>query len=265
MSEALANAAPLADPGPAPAVEVENLSVSYRVRLARKSMWEDFKSVVGRRSQADRLVPALRDVSFQVPHGEVLAVIGRNGAGKTTLVRTISGALPPDSGRVTVRGRINLLSLGLGFDATLTGRENIKLGGLALGLPMHRLPELTATIAEFAQLDEFIDYPMKTYSAGMRSRLAFSVASNLDPEILLIDEALGGGDAGFNEHAREAMQRLCGEGRTIILVTHGLAHVRTMATHAMWLHQGRVAQLGEPEEVLSSYMRYCRIEQLPDE
>ena len=244
-------------------IEAEDVSASYRVRIDAKDMLADVRRLVFRRDDGfDRLIPALRDVSFHVPRGSVLAVIGRNGAGKSTLCRVLSGVLPPESGRVVVRGRLNLLTPGLGFSAALTGRENITLGGLASGLSPARLSELAQEIGEFAQLDEYLDLPMHAYSGGMRMRLASSIAVFLDPEILLIDEALTGGDTAFSEHIAEKTAQLTGKGRTIVLVTHGLSSVKTMATEALWLHQGRVAEFGDPSEVVSKYMRYCRIESL---
>ena len=180
----------------------------------------------------------------------MLAVIGRNGAGKSTLCRVISGVLPPETGRVVVRGQLNLLTPGIGFSEALTGRENINLGGLASGMSPARLAEITDEIAEFAQLEGYLDLPMRSYSSGMRMRLASSIAVFLDPEILLIDEALTGGDSAFQAHIAERTAKLTGEGRTIVLVTHGLSSVRTMATQALWLHQGRVAELGDPDEVV---------------
>jgi ABC-type polysaccharide/polyol phosphate transport system ATPase subunit len=244
-------------------IEVQNVSASYRVRIDSKDLASDVRRLLFRKGAAsDRLIPALRDVSFDVPRGTVLAVIGRNGAGKSTLCRVVSGVLPPEKGRVVVRGRLNLLSPGIGFSAALTGRENITLGGLASGLSPERLSELAEEIGEFAQLDEYLDLPMHAYSGGMRMRLASSIAVFLDPEILLIDEALTGGDAAFSEHIAEKTAQLIGEGRTIVLVTHGLSSAKKMATEALWLHQGRVAEFGDPDEVVSKYMRYCRIESL---
>ncbi|MEY2580865.1 MAG: teichoic acid transport system ATP-binding protein [Ilumatobacteraceae bacterium] len=243
-------------------IEVDRVSASYRVRIDSENMWSDVRRLLRRAEPYDRLIPALRDITFGVPRGSVLAVIGRNGAGKSTLCRVISGILPPETGRVVVRGRMNLLTPGLGFSDALTGRENITLGGLASGLSRERLAELSDEIGEFAQLEEYLDLPMRSYSGGMRMRLASSVAVFLDPEILLIDEALTGGDAAFSEHIAEKTAQLTGEGRTIVLVTHGLSSVRTMATQALWLHQGQVAELGDPDEVVSKYMRYCRIESL---
>jgi ABC-type polysaccharide/polyol phosphate transport system ATPase subunit len=261
VTEALAFPGRGAVPGPF-SIEVDNVSASYRVRIDAKDMMTDVRRLLFRRESFDRLIPALRDISFNVPRGSVLGVIGRNGAGKSTLCRVISGVLPPESGRVVVRGRLNLLTPGLGFSAALTGRENITLGGLASGLSPSRLVELADEIGEFAQLDEYLDLPMRSYSQGMRMRLASSVAVFLDPEILLVDEALTGGDAAFAAHIAERTAQLTGEGRTIVLVTHGLTSVRTMATEALWLHQGRVAEFGDPDEVVSKYMRYCRVESL---
>jgi ABC-type polysaccharide/polyol phosphate transport system ATPase subunit len=244
----------------APAIEVDNMSASYRVHL--DTSWRaGLLDLFSRARASDRLVPALRDVTFTVPKGTVLGVIGRNGAGKSTLLRTIAGILAPDAGQVTVRGRISaLLSVGIGFSESMTGRENITLGGLAVGLSEERLAELTEAIGEFAQLGEYLDFPVRTYSSGMRARLGFAVAAHLDPEVLLIDEALTGGDVKFKEQVAEKMWELCGGGRTIVLVSHGLSAVRAMASTAMWLHQGRVVELGDPDDVVAKYMRYCRIE-----
>jgi teichoic acid transport system ATP-binding protein len=245
-----------------PAIDATNVSASYRVRLDSDDLLTDLRRLVSRDSSSDRIVPALRDVSFTVPAGSVLAVIGRNGAGKSTLLRIIAGILPPDSGRVVVRGRLNLLAPGLGFNEMLSGRENITLGGLATGLDPDRLDELTDEIADFAQLGEYIDFPMSAYSGGMRMRLGVAVAAFMEPEILLIDEALTGGDPAFQAHVSEKIDELCGEGRTIVLVTHGLSSVQRMGTEALWLHQGRVAERGDPDQVVSKYMRYCRLESL---
>ncbi|MDZ7673813.1 MAG: ATP-binding cassette domain-containing protein [Acidimicrobiales bacterium] len=159
---------------PVPAIEVDDLSVSYRIRLDNDSAWADIRDVFHRRKKREnreRVVPALRGVSFDVPQGSVTAVIGRNGAGKTTLLRTLSGVLAPETGRVVVRGQMNLLAPGIGFNQSLSGRENIRLGGLANGMVPERIDALTGEIAEFAELDEYIEYPIKTYSSGMKVAL----------------------------------------------------------------------------------------------
>jgi teichoic acid transport system ATP-binding protein len=245
---------------PRPAISVEHLSASYRVRRRPPSAWRGLADMLRRDGSSLRLVPALRDVSFTVPKGTVLGVIGRNGAGKSTLLRTIAGILPPTEGRVVVRGRISsLLAPGAGFNVQLTGRENIELGGLTIGLPEDRLDELSQSIAEFAQLGEYLDLPVQGYSSGMRMRLGFAIAVHLDPEILLVDEALAGGDAKFKERSGAKMHELCGAGRTIVIVSHGLRAIRFMASTAMWLHQGRIVEFGDPDDVVNSYMRYSRL------
>jgi teichoic acid transport system ATP-binding protein len=245
------------------AIEVEDVSASYYLRVGRASGWWGLRGLVRSDGAGRREVPALRDVTFDVPKGTVLGIIGRNGAGKSTLLRTLSGILAPSHGRIVVRGRISpLLSVGLGMQGDLTGRENIRLGALAHGHPASALPQLEESIADFAQLGEYVDFPFRTYSAGMRSRLGFAVAAHLDPEVLLIDEALAGGDAKFKEKTSEKMFELCGDGRTIVVVTHTLSFVRSIATTALWLHQGKVVEFGDPDDVVAAYMRYCRISDL---
>lgn len=261
VSEPLESRPDRAAPEPA-SIEVDHVSASYRIRIDSTDMFSDIRRLFRREESSERLIPALRDVSFEVKKGSVLAVIGRNGAGKSTLCRVLTGILPPETGRVLVRGRLNLLTPGLGFSGDLTGRENITLGGLASGMAPERLAEITDEIGEFAQLAGYLDLPMRSYSSGMRMRLASSVAVFLDPEILLIDEALTGGDAAFAEHIAEKTAQLTGEGRTIVLVSHGLGSVKMMATEVMWLHQGQVAEFGDTDEVVSKYMRYCRIQSL---
>jgi ABC-type polysaccharide/polyol phosphate transport system ATPase subunit len=247
--------------GQAPAIEADHVSASYTIRGTHRAGLWGLRALVTRSQSDVREVPALRDVSFTVPKGSVLGVIGRNGAGKSTLLRTVSGILAPKEGRIVVRGRISpLLSVGLGMHPELSGRENIRLGCLAFGHPPEHMEELTESIIEFAQLGEYVEYPFKTYSSGMKARIGFSVAAHLDPEIMLIDEAITGGDVKFKEKTAEKMFELCGDGRTIVIVTHGLSLVRMMATSALWLHQGRVAEYGDPDDVVNAYMRYCRID-----
>jgi ABC-type polysaccharide/polyol phosphate transport system ATPase subunit len=243
------------------AIEADHVYASYRTRGSRKGGLWGLRALVSREHVEVREVPALSDVSFSVPKGSVLGVIGRNGAGKSTLLRTISGILAPTEGRIVVRGRISpLLSVGLGMHPELTGRENVRLGCLAFGHPTDEVERLSESIIEFAQLGEYLEYPFKTYSGGMKARLGFSVAAHLDPEILLIDEAIAGGDVKFKEKTAEKMFELCGDGRTIVIVTHGLSLVRMMATSALWLHQGKIAEYGDPDVVVNAYMRYCRID-----
>ena len=239
------------------AISVEDLWVTYRTVLDRK---QTLRGIVARgRSAAhvrSHVVEAVRGVSFDVKRGTVLGVIGPNGAGKSTMLRAVAGILPPSKGRVTVRGRIStLLALGVGFNANLSGNDNIHIGGLAAGFSSEEIAQKFDEIAEFSDLGEFLDMPMKTYSSGMRGRLAFSVAVHMEPDILLIDEALSAGDAAFKHKASEKMQELCSQDRTILLVSHGLSSIRQLAHRALWLHKGQLIKEGDPSEVVAAYTR----------
>lgn len=206
------------------------------------------------RRREKRYVEALKDVSFSVPAGTVLGIIGPNGAGKSTLLRLIAGIYRPTAGRIIVNGRLSaLLNLGLGFHPELTGRENIIIGGLAMGLSRREIKSRLDEIVAFAELEEFIDAPVRTYSSGMYMRLAFSVAVNVDPDILLLDEVLAVGDAHFTEKSRARMEEFKRQGKTILLVTHDLATVENWCHQALWLEGGKVQALGDPEEVVSGY------------
>lgn len=243
-----------------PAIEVDDLHCSYRIHVSGTSAWGGVLDLFKRGKSDDRIVPAVQGVSFSVPPGTVLGVVGRNGAGKSTLLRCLAGILVPDRGRVVVRGKVSaLLTMGLGMNARLTGRENIRLSGLAMGVSEARLDEIADEVADFAQLGEYVDYPVDSYSSGMRSRLGFAVSAHLDPEILLLDEALAGGDSRFKDQTAHKMAELCGGGRTIVLVSHSLTSIREMATQAIWMHQGQIAEAGDPDDVASAYLRYNRI------
>jgi teichoic acid transport system ATP-binding protein len=245
------------------AIAVENISASYQVRKEVQLTTTLRHGLSNLRDGANspRLVPALRGVSVTVPKGSVLGVVGRNGAGKSTLLRAIAGIIPPTEGRIVVRGEISaLLSAGLGFNKQLTGRTNIELGALAMGFPDDRINELTNSVADFAQLGEYLDFPMRTYSSGMSTRLGFALAAHLDPEVLLIDEALAGGDSKFKERVAGKMAELCNSGRTIVVVSHAMRSIRMMASSCLWLHQGKVVERGDPDEVIDQYLRFCKLE-----
>lgn len=242
-----------------PAIEVDNLSVVYRFRRARPTLLSLLRSFASPKSSMQE-VRALKGVSVEVAAGKVLGVIGRNGAGKSTLLRAIAGLVPPSRGRIIVRGQVTpLLTLGVGFNKKLTGRENVILGALAAGLDMAEARERYGDIADFAELGEFIDYPVQSYSSGMRARLGFAVAAHLDPEILLIDETLAVGDMAFKEKCQEMLTELCGQGRTVMIVSHGMASVLEMASDCLWLHDGEVRKRGSPREVVEEYMRFMRL------
>jgi ABC-type polysaccharide/polyol phosphate transport system ATPase subunit len=244
------------------AVRVEDVSVTYRTSFERKPTLRSTMKRLGRRERVVREVEAVQHVSFDVPHGTVLGIVGANGAGKSTLVRTIAGILPPTEGRVEVHGRVStLLALGVGFNKNLSGRENVVLGGLAAGIKRGHLADKYDDIVAFAELEEFMDMPMRTYSSGMYGRLAFSVAVNMDPDILLIDEALSVGDARFRRKSAEKMRELCGQDRTVVLVSHALGTIQELADHAIWLDKGRLRMWDEPDAVIDAYTEFLEVRQ----
>ena len=243
-----------------PRIRVEDVSVTYRTSLERAPTLRGTLVRLGRRERVIREVEAVRGVSFEVPHGQVLGVVGANGAGKSTLMRTISGILPPTSGRVEIDGRVStLLALGVGFNRKLSGRENVVLGGLAAGLSREQLHAKYDEIVAFAELEEFMDMPMHTYSSGMYGRLAFSVAVNMDPDILIIDEALSVGDARFRKKSFAKMRELCGEDRTIVLVSHALGSIEQLCHAAIWMHRGELKMWDDPHTVVEAYTRFLDI------
>jgi ABC-type polysaccharide/polyol phosphate transport system ATPase subunit len=242
------------------AVKVENLSITYRTTFERVPTFKNAIVRFGRGQRAVREIHALQNVSFDVPNGTALGIIGNNGAGKSTLMRAMSGILPPNEGRIEVNGRISpLLSLGVGFNANLSGRENIILGGLASGLSRKAVEARAEEVTAFADLEEFIDAPMRTYSSGMYSRLAFSVAVHMDPDILMIDEALSAGDATFKTKAAAKMAELRTNARAMFLVSHSLASIKQLCNDAIWLHKGQLMMRGTPEEVTAAYTKFVQV------
>ncbi|WP_222851239.1 ABC transporter ATP-binding protein [Phytoactinopolyspora mesophila] len=245
---------------PNPAVRVDNVSVTYRTTFEKVPTFKSALRRLGRGKREVHEVQALTDVSFQVDHGKSIGVIGSNGAGKSTLMRTIAGILPPSTGRIEVHGRVStLLALGVGFNRKLSGRENVVLGGLAAGMTRDELDERYEEIAEFAGLGEFIDMPMMTYSSGMYSRLAFSVAVHLNPDILLIDEALSTGDAKFKQKAARRMREVAENAGTMFLVSHSMRSIKKLCSECIWLHKGEVKMQGEPEEVIAAYSKFLEV------
>jgi ABC-type polysaccharide/polyol phosphate transport system ATPase subunit len=251
---------PISDPDPfadaPPAVRVENLRVRFRTTHEHHAP-RGVGALFRRHSTTSRAVDALRGVSFEVPSGCVYGVIGNNGAGKSTLFRVLAGILPPTAGRVSVWGHVSpLLSLGLGMNRELTGRENILLGGLAHGLTREEIRRHHDAIVEFADLGDAIDYPMRTYSSGMNGRLAFAVAAHLEPEILLIDEALAAGDGAFKKKCMAKIIELCERDCTVMIVSHGLILVKLLADRCLWLERGEVRLEGEAGEVVDAYLEH---------
>jgi ABC-type polysaccharide/polyol phosphate transport system ATPase subunit len=242
------------------AVRVQDVSVTYRTSYERAPTLKSTMLRLGRSEKLVREIDALKNVSFEVPRGTVLGVVGANGAGKSTLLRTVAGILPPTAGRVEVNGRVStLLALGVGFNKQLSGRENVVLGGLAAGLSREQMQAKYDEIVEFAELDEFMDLPMRTYSSGMYGRLAFSVAVNMEPDILLIDEALSVGDAKFRKKGFNKMRELCSEDRTILLVSHALGSIRDLCDEAIWMHKGNLRMWDEPDAIIEAYTSFLEV------
>jgi teichoic acid transport system ATP-binding protein len=248
------------------AIRIENLSITYKINIESK---KTLKTAVMRASKGQKIktktVNAITDLSLDIPHGSVVGIVGANGAGKSTLMRSIAGILPPTQGRITVDGKIStLLALGVGFNPALSGRDNIILGGLASGMSRDEIEAQTDAIAEFADLPEgFIDMPVRTYSAGMYGRVAFSVAVNLTPDILLLDEALSAGDAGFKEKSFNRMRELCKQASTILIVSHALSSINELCDSAIWINKGRMLAHGKPKEITDQYLNFLNAGKLP--
>jgi ABC-type polysaccharide/polyol phosphate transport system ATPase subunit len=247
-------AAPVATPM---AVEVRGVWKRYRRYVYRNLSLKGraIDLLHGRRDKYEEF-QALRDVSFSVPAGQMLAIVGRNGAGKSTLLRILAGVTEPEQGQVQVAGRVSpLLELGAGFAPELTGRRNIYLYGALLGLSRREIDEQLGSIIAFSEINEFIDSPVKHYSSGMLVRLAFAVAAHLKPDVLLLDEVLAVGDAAFQARCRARIAEFREQGRTIVLVTHVLTDVVALCDRALLLEHGRLVDDGLPESVLASYQR----------
>ncbi len=243
------------------AVKVDCVSKCYQIYDAPKDRLKQF--IVPRLMKLLGLRPkqyykefwALNNVSFQARRGETIGIVGGNGAGKSTLLQIICGTLAATSGEVFTNGRIAaLLELGSGFNPEFTGRENVYLNGAILGLSKQEIDERIDAILAFADIDEFIDQPVKTYSSGMAVRLAFAVQANIDPEILIVDEALAVGDAYFVHRCMLRFEELQSKGTTILLVTHDATAVRTLCNRAVWLEHGQLKMEGDPKDVVDSYL-----------
>jgi len=255
------------------AIRVENVSKYYRLGLiGGRTLHDDFERwwakvrgkpnpllKIGQEDYANRqgeYIWALRDVSFQVQQGEVVGIIGRNGAGKSTLLKILSRVTAPTSGQVKVKGRVaSLLEVGTGFHPELTGRENIYLNGAILGMKKAEIERKFDEIVAFAEIEKFMDTPVKRYSSGMYVRLAFAVAAHLEPEILLVDEVLAVGDAAFQKKCLGKMGDVAREGRTVLFVSHNMPSVLQLCSRGILLESGRIIVTGNAESVVYSYLR----------
>jgi len=242
-----------------PAIEIAHASKIYR-RYSHRKQFATLKSALLTRSLVRDLKPeetftALDNVSVTVPRGRTLGVIGRNGSGKSTLLKLVAGITKPSSGSVTVDGRVSaLIELGAGFHPEISGRENVFINGIMLGLSKREVARRFDEIVDFAEMKEFIDAPVKTYSSGMYMRLGFAVAINVDPDVLLVDEVLAVGDEGFTHKCLDKFAEFKRRGKTILLVTHSLGLVERFCDEALWLDSGRVKGLGDPKRVVGAYI-----------
>lgn len=221
-------------------ISVNNVKISYPIKRGFLK-WSQYTP--------------LKDISFDLRSGETLGIIGQNGAGKSTLLRMIAGIVEPDGGQIINRGaKVSLLSLGVGFIPNLSGRENAMLSGMFLGLSKREIQERMDAIIEFSELGEFIDRPLRTYSSGMRMRLSFATAIQINPDVLLIDEVLGVGDEQFRAKSKEEMKKLIKSNKTVVLVSHNIAVIRELCDTLIWIDDGGVRLNGDTPYVLEEYL-----------
>ena len=235
-------------------VNVENVTLAYRLARNQAGTLKEFAFQLLKRQVRYEKLWAVDGVSFQVQRGEVFALIGPNGAGKTTLMKVVARVLPPTSGRVIVRGSVApMISLGAGFNPELTGFENIVLYGTLLGREPQDMRDSVDRIADWAGLSEFMDVPVRAYSSGMLARLGFSIATDVDPDVLVVDEVLAVGDQAFQKKSFDRMHALMNGGTAVLLVSHALDKVEEMADRVMWMDKGIVKMVGDPDEVVATY------------
>jgi ABC-type polysaccharide/polyol phosphate transport system ATPase subunit len=242
------------------AMNVRGLGVMYNLRFTKKTRLRTSFLNMFRRDHGDKTFWALRKVSFELKRGESLGVIGPNGAGKSTLLLVLAGIITPSEGVVEVNGHIStLLSLAAGFDEDLSGRENIALAGALMGIEHKVMEEITPDVIEFADIGAFIDAPLKTYSSGMRARLGFSIATAVDPDILLLDEVLQTGDEVFREKSRQRIIDILKAAKAVVLVTHDMNWITQFCTRAILIESGDIVADGDPQEVVSIHMEHAQL------
>ncbi len=238
------------------AIEVNNLWIGYKNIQA----YSIKKSLLKLKKAHVEEFQAVKGVSFTVPKGEILGIIGKNGSGKSTMLKALAGIFSPDQGTIDLKGHtVSLLSIGVGFQKEVTGRENILLSGMLLGFSEEEIRAKMPEIIEFAELGKFIDMPVKTYSSGMHSKLAFSITAILETEIMLIDEVLSVGDAKFKKKSYAKMKELISnKNRTVVIVSHSIDTLLDLCDRVMWMHDGEIKMMGEPETVLEQYEEFMQ-------
>ena len=236
------------------AIEVKDLVISDQ-NLKKTSIKKTLLHL--KRQKPDRFV-AVKGISFYVREGEILGIIGKNGSGKSTTLNALAGIFSPDSGSIDLNGHsISLLSIGVGFIREMTGRENITLSGMLLGFTEEQVKAKEQEIIDFAEIGEFIDMPVRTYSSGMYSKLAFSITAILETDIMLIDEVLSVGDQKFKKKSYEKMKSLISnKDRTVVIVSHSIETLKQLCDTVMWMHEGQIKRIGDPDEVLDEYVAF---------
>lgn len=238
----------------APPIEVQDASLAFRLSRTRAGTLKEFGIQVLKRQVTYESLWALDGVSFTVADGEVLGVVGPNGAGKSTLMKLLARVLPPTNGRVIVRGNVApMIELGAGFNTELTGYENIVMYGTLLGRSPQEMRDRAESIAHWADLEDYLDVPLRSYSSGMLARLGFSVATDIEPQVLIVDEVLSVGDAAFQQRSAERMRQMIAEGASVVLVSHNLDAVRRIADRAIWLDHGKIMLEGDTDSVVGAY------------
>lgn len=242
-------------------IELENISMRFNLGIEKdfsiKQAFVNFFSFKKRKKdKKNETFWALSDVSLKVKKGEVVGLIGSNGAGKSTLLKVVSGVMKPTKGKVTVNGDISpMIELGAGFDMNLTARENIYLNGAILGYSKKFLIEKFDEIVEFSELREFLDVPVKNFSSGMIAKLAFSIATIVNPQILIVDEILSVGDIKFQEKSKNKMMEMITGGTTVLYVSHSIDSIKSLCTKVVWLEHGKIIKMGDPKEICDEYIK----------
>lgn len=238
------------------AIEVKNLSIGYK----NIQSYSIKKSLLRLKKARVEEFQAVKNVSFTVPTGEILGIIGKNGSGKSTMLKALAGIFSPDEGTIDLKGHtVSLLAIGVGFQKEVTGRENILLSGMLLGFSEEEIRAKMDEIIEFSELGKFIDMPVKTYSSGMHSKLAFSITAVLESEIMLIDEVLSVGDEHFKKKSYSKMKQLISnKDRTVVIVSHNISTLKALCDKVMWMHDGVIKKIGNPDEILDEYQEFMK-------
>lgn len=240
-------------------ISVKNVTMKFNLGIEATSFKETFISLFDKKrrvSKEKNELLALNNVSFEISKGEVVGLIGSNGAGKSTLLKVVSGVMKPTKGSVKVEGVISpMIELGAGFDPELTARENIYLNGAILGYSKKFLDDKFEEIVDFSEIRDFLDVPVKNFSSGMTAKLAFSIATIVDPEILIVDEILSVGDIKFQEKSKKKMMEMINGGTTVLYVSHSLESIKDLCTKVIWLDHGKIVKIGEPKEICEEYYK----------